>query len=196
MLFYTGQILSIERSTPEANAALKGEWQARAQKNEEIYNQAVSREVLERRLEEQASRKKELEKEYQKKSTDIFEGERSIFVDGIINGSERVRFLVDTGSNDVMLSEETALKLGYTADKALGTLKAKLADGSSVDCYVVRLDKVEVGQSWLNDVEAAVLPPKEGAPPGYDALLGMSFLKFFSFQIDYSSKKLVLQKGR
>ena len=189
MIFDKNQLISAERSAPEENISLQQEWQAKEQKNEQRYQEALSRESLERARREDA-------KQYGQKAADITEQGQAIFVDGVINGTQRVKFLMDTGAAGVVLSETVARSLGYSREKAIGIGKAKLADGRSVDCYVVRLDKLEVGESWVNGLDAAVMPAKEASELGYEALLGMSFLKNFSFQMDYTTKKLLLQKGK
>jgi clan AA aspartic protease (TIGR02281 family) len=82
-----------------------------------------------------------------------------------------IRFLVDTGASDVVLSPEDARRLHLNAAALDFSLEYQTANGT-VRAAPVRLRHVRVGQLELTDVEASV----NEAPMGI-SLLGMSFLE-------------------
>lgn len=88
---------------------------------------------------------------------------------GSVNGYS-VDFLVDTGASAIAFNAETAkrLDLDYLNGKKVGV---KTASGMEVAYYVV-LDKVQIGDITLYNIEAVVI---DGEQPER-ALLGMTFL--------------------
>ncbi|MEZ5445504.1 MAG: TIGR02281 family clan AA aspartic protease [Gammaproteobacteria bacterium] len=92
------------------------------------------------------------------------------FVSGAINGYA-VRFLVDTGATLVAMNKRTAKRLGinYMLDGEEGL--SQTASGYA-RTYLVKLNKVTVGEITLTDVEGAVI---DGDQP-LEVLLGNSFL--------------------
>lgn len=93
------------------------------------------------------------------------------FVDAIVKG-RTVRFLVDTGATVVVLSEETARRLGIAPKPTDFTATSRTANGT-VSVAPVTLSDVRIGTISVRDVEAVVVP--DGALE--TDLLGMSFLK-------------------
>jgi aspartyl protease family protein len=81
-----------------------------------------------------------------------------------------VRFLVDTGASDVVLTMRDAERLGLTPATLRFTQPYRTANGVIMGASV-RLDSITIGDIVLEDVEASVNP----APMG-QSLLGMSFL--------------------
>lgn len=96
------------------------------------------------------------------------DGRGHYMVQGQINGGS-VRMLLDTGATSVALpaSEATRLGINYKAGR-VGYVST--ANGT-VPAYVVKLDRVKVGDIELNQVEGVV--QEQGLPI---ILLGMSFL--------------------
>lgn len=92
------------------------------------------------------------------------------FVSGAINGYA-VRFLVDTGATLVAMNKQTAKRLGinYMLDGEEGL--SQTASGFA-RTYLVKLNKVTVGEITLTDVDGAVI---DGDQP-LEVLLGNSFL--------------------
>ena len=103
-------------------------------------------------------------------------------VDGI-----NIRFLVDTGASDVVLSPADAERLGFDLKKLSYTRRFETANGIVVGAPV-RLGSVAVGPVAVADVRATV----NGAPM-QNSLLGMSFLgRLSGYQV--SRDTLVLRR--
>ena len=90
-----------------------------------------------------------------------------------ING-ERVRFMVDTGASDLVLSRRDAARVGIDPDGLAYLGTARTANGT-VETATVRLGLVRLGSFTDTDVRASV------TKGGLDSsLLGMSYLDRFS----------------
>lgn len=71
------------------------------------------------------------------------------------------------------------------------TIRVSLADGSIVEAKQVFASSVRVGKFTVEHVECAVMPADL---PNAEPLLGLSFLKHFTFKIDSDKSKLVMSK--
>ncbi len=91
-------------------------------------------------------------------------------VEALVDGTP-VRFLLDTGASDVVLSPRDAERLGFDLSKLTFNRVYRTANGT-VSGAPVRLGSVAVGPIVLRDVGASV----NGAEIG-QSLLGMSFLQ-------------------
>jgi aspartyl protease family protein len=92
------------------------------------------------------------------------------YVRGTING-ESVLFMVDTGATDIVLTMETAARVGFSPDTLRFDGMADTANGS-VRTAGVRLGELTIGDITLTDMPASV---NEGALG--TNLLGMRFLR-------------------
>lgn len=81
-----------------------------------------------------------------------------------------VRFLVDTGATQVVLTPADALRLGFPAADLTFDQKVITANGPSY-AALISLNSVGVGQSTVRNVQALVV--KDGLTT---SLLGMSYL--------------------
>jgi aspartyl protease family protein len=90
-------------------------------------------------------------------------------IEAEVNGT-RVRFLVDTGASDVVLSPADAQRLGFDLAKLDYSRRYNTANGVVLGAPV-RLKRVAVGPIALQDVRASV-----NAATMSHSLLGMSFL--------------------
>ena len=97
-----------------------------------------------------------------------------------------IRFLIDTGASDVVLSPADALRLGFDPGKLRFTKTYRTANGT-VKGAPVRLARVAIGPIVIKDVRASV----NGAAMGR-SLLGMSFLGRLS-GYEVSGGRLVLK---
>jgi aspartyl protease family protein len=81
-----------------------------------------------------------------------------------------VRFLVDTGASDVVLTMRDARRVGLDISALRFNQPYRTANGVVMGA-AVRLDSIAIGDILLEDVEASVNPA-----PMAQSLLGMSFL--------------------
>lgn len=110
----------------------------------------------------------------------------SFITTGSING-RLTRMMVDTGATLIAMSETEAKRLGiqYRLD---GEKTAVHTASGQAGAYALTLDKVQVGEVVLNQVEAVVV---EGGSPQM-VLLGMSFLK--RLEIENRGEMLVIRQ--
>ena len=101
------------------------------------------------------------------------DAEGHFIVEARVNGIP-LRFMVDTGASDVVLSPADARRLGFTPDKLVFNRRYGTANGVVMGAPV-RLRQVAVGPIVLENVRASV----NAAPMGR-SLLGMSFLSRLS----------------
>jgi aspartyl protease family protein len=95
-------------------------------------------------------------------------------VDGFANGKS-IRFMLDTGASDVVLTQEAAQRLGLTVGDQDFTRTVSTANGET-RVAPIRLDELRVASIVLTDVKASVAKAGE-----LDVnLLGMSFLSRLS----------------
>ena len=106
-------------------------------------------------------------------------------VDGLVNG-QRVRFTVDTGSTDTVLSPDDARRLGVAVDKLDYAYKAETANGTGYGA-VFAAKSLEIGSIRLRDVPLMV-----NKTPMSQSLLGMSFLKRLD-AFEFRGRTLVLK---
>ncbi len=76
------------------------------------------------------------------------------YVVGIVNGA-RVRFLVDTGANVVVLTDEDARRVGARAMQDHPGGELDTANGAASTAWV-KLNRIEVAGRAIADVDAAV----------------------------------------
>lgn len=103
-----------------------------------------------------------------------------------VNGTP-LRFVVDTGATQVVLSQRDAAEIGIDTD-ALNYLGRAFTANGEVRTASVRLDSIEVGPVRHENVRAVV---NRGEMTG--SLLGMSYLQEFS-SIEITGGKLVLTR--
>ena len=104
-----------------------------------------------------------------------------------ING-QPVKMLVDTGATMVVISYQTASRLGLQVLSGDYTGRVQTANGIAAVAPVT-LREVTIGQIYLGDVKALVADRNAG---GID-LLGMSFLKRLA-SVEQRSGRLVLRQ--
>jgi aspartyl protease family protein len=97
-------------------------------------------------------------------------GEDGFVIDGRVNG-EALRFIFDTGADQVVLTAGAAEDLGLRIDENDFTVPVSTANGVTT-AAPARLREVRVGSIAIRDVEALVARPGALA----QNLLGMSFL--------------------
>ena len=98
-----------------------------------------------------------------------------------------VRFVVDTGASQIVLSRNDAKRAGIDTGALVYTGRARTANGT-VRTAPVRLDRLAIGPIEDRDVRAVV---NEGAMDG--SLLGMEYLRRFS-SVEIAGDTLVLTR--
>ena len=92
------------------------------------------------------------------------------FIEADVDGAD-IRFMVDTGATEVMLTPEDAARIGFDLRARNFTRQFNTA-GGVIRAAPVTLRRLRIGQLVLRDVEAWV-----NEAPLFVSLLGMSFLK-------------------
>jgi len=171
--FYKTQISDIERSSLEENKQMANNWERE-------------------RILKEREKKKSQSGIYE---IDIIRQEDHAFVRSILNEAVEATLALDTGSTLVVLSSETASKLNIDVTGMKPDVKMLLANGKEAPARLVMLESLSIGDVLLKDVDAAIVLSK-GAFKKFDGLLGMSFLKFFKFELDMDKKTLILEKRK
>ncbi|MBM3579761.1 MAG: TIGR02281 family clan AA aspartic protease [Alphaproteobacteria bacterium] len=110
------------------------------------------------------------------------------YLDSKIN-SVPVRFMIDTGASDVVLSLSEAKRVGIDVTKLHFNKAYQTANGTSFGATIL-LDELEIAGVKFYDVFASV----NSAPMGI-SLLGMSFLRRFK-KYEFYQDRLVLVVSR
>ncbi|WP_230957183.1 TIGR02281 family clan AA aspartic protease [Ehrlichia ruminantium] len=95
-----------------------------------------------------------------------------------------IKFLVDTGATDVVLSTEDAKQIKDHL-KYLNRKKTYHTANGTIKALYVEISEMQIGKFLVKDVKASV-----NVAPMRTSLLGMSFLQYFNFYM--SGDKLVL----
>ena len=98
-----------------------------------------------------------------------------------------VKFLVDTGASDIVLTRQDAAKIGFNTEKLDYWDTAKTANGV-VGIAILRLAKVQAGIFSDRNIRASV---NQGSME--TSLLGMHYLKLFS-SIEIKKDKMILKR--
>ena len=173
-------------------------------KRDEIESISPSTETESKRLldrwvrqkqESQERRKEEkIKEELAPKSVNIVDEQGHIVVDALLNNKVHAALILDTGAALVVLKESVARKLGIDPDSLKSNIKLQLADGKESLAKYTVLGSLSVQGAEATNVDVAILPAEVQEPLLKDGLLGMTYLKNFSFKIDQKNKKLTLEK--
>ncbi len=119
------------------------------------------------------------------------DGNGVFLVDVMLNGKVTKGMILDTGASLVCLSSKVAAEIGLKPDADTRTIKATIADGSTVEARLMKIPTVRVGKFVVNNVECAVAPPDQ---PNAPLLLGGSFLRSFVHHIKPDKAELTLTR--
>ena len=131
----------------------------------------------------------ELEMSVKREEVVFEERGESVMVDVRLNDKVDTKMAVDTGATLTVISEEVARSLDIDVDAIKQDVKLTLADGSEMSAKFFVLDSISVGDVEIENVEIAIA--KVDLMGRADGLLGMSFLKHFSFSMDSENQKLI-----
>ncbi|WP_298424194.1 retropepsin-like aspartic protease [uncultured Kordia sp.] len=110
-----------------------------------------------------------------------------------INGTEQ-QFIFDTGASTVSFGKDLFNKLlkdsVFTNDDIIAKTNTRLANGSLVYAWQIKIRKIKIGKVLLENIEAIVIDGNN-VPP----LLGQSVLENFgTITIDNQKNELILKK--
>lgn len=108
-----------------------------------------------------------------------------------INGQKAIDMIVDSGASVMCLPTKTAESIGVRPTSNDPPIQLTVADGRTITGTLVKLKTVRVGQFEVENVECAVLGPDATHAA---ALLGMSFLGKFEFQLNAAQETLTLTR--
>lgn len=117
----------------------------------------------------------------------LYPNGKHFYADGTIN-SVPVRFVVDTGATTIAMNSREARRIGIDY-KRFGVPGVSSTAGGFVRTYSLKLERVELGEIVLFNVDAGVV---EGGFP-QDILLGMSFLGQLDMQ-QYVDRMELMQR--
>ncbi|OGX44447.1 MAG: hypothetical protein A3G38_01205 [Omnitrophica WOR_2 bacterium RIFCSPLOWO2_12_FULL_51_8] len=174
--FQKNAIERLERSLPEEVSEIRGKW---------LMQKMNSQVRIERQRREEEAKPRRIE---------FSQDSHSIVLPVTLNKTVEARLILDTGASLVVLSQGIAKKLGAKIYQGSPDIKLTLADGRQVNARFAVLDSVKIENSEARNIEAAVMLEDARDERLGDGLLGMSFLKHFSFKVDYRERRLILEK--
>jgi len=98
-----------------------------------------------------------------------------------------VRFVIDTGASDVVLTQDDARKIGIDVDNLFFGGIANTANGE------VRTARVKLHNVRLGEITDLVIPASVNAGEMDTSLLGMSYLQRYN-KIELGGGKMVLRR--
>jgi clan AA aspartic protease (TIGR02281 family) len=116
---------------------------------------------------------------------------RVILVAASINQRVSGRFMLDTGATYCVVSKATAANANISGRKDGRKVRLHTASGALVEATVGQARRIDIGDAVARDVEVAVV---EGDPfPGFEGLIGLSFLQHFKYSVDSGAGVLLLE---
>jgi gag-polyprotein putative aspartyl protease len=136
-----------------------------------------------------ARRLKELEKLIRSERIAVDSDKGLIWVDATIEGTHRMRLVVEPESDVVRLAAATATEAGIRPSDDEPPVEVATLDGRKFAARKVRLETIQIGSRVIHDVECLILPPEFGAAP---PSLGGELLERFSARIDPGTGTMTL----
>ncbi len=112
-----------------------------------------------------------------------------VVIEAIINDKAGIMMMIDTGATMTVISREVAQRLDIDYDKLKKDVKLTGIGGQPLSAKFIILKSIKIGDVRARNVEAVII--KDKTFKDVDGLLGMSFLKKFSFSIDRKKQSLV-----
>ena len=174
--FQRSEVDRVSYSSDAENYSLRNQWEGQKQKFES---------KLTGHQEEQ---------EHEPREVGFSRDSQGIRLTALLEGKVEVSLVLDTGASFVVLRRSVAEKLGINLDNAQPDSRLIVADGRQVNAKRIILKSIKVEDVEAQNVEACIMLDDFQGPGFGDGLLGMSFLRNFSFKVDYKERKLTLEK--
>jgi len=143
---------------------------------------------------EKRRKEEELKEELAPKNVNITDDRGQIVVVALLNKKINATLILDTGASLVVIKDSVAKQLGIDTGSLKGVIKLRLADGRESAAKHAVLSSISVQGVEATNVDVAILSSDAQDPSLKDGLLGMTYLKNFSFKIDQKNKKLTLER--
>jgi clan AA aspartic protease (TIGR02281 family) len=114
-----------------------------------------------------------------------------ILVRALLNHTEPVTLLLDTGATHTMLTPETARRLGLQPASHTRTGALQVVGGQQIRFPLVPLAALSMGEAMVENMSVGILAVAPGTHP-IDGLLGGDFLEHFTLTLDYRARQLQL----
>ncbi len=181
--FNMKEVKSIVRSSAGDSYILKERWlRQKEDKDKQIKEEKIRRE------------EEKIREEKKPKGVEVVVESGHVFVKAILNKKVPVRLAMDTGASFVVITQDTADKLGLKKSSKDQVLNMQLADGRKIEARCFKLGSISLSGVEEKDVDAAILPLEVKDLSFGDGLLGMSFLGRFNFKVDIKNNRLILEK--
>ena len=115
----------------------------------------------------------------------------TFYVSVVVDGKHTQEMVVDSGASLITLPQKVATACGIEVKSSDPEIILQIADGSKIKGHLVTIPSVRVGKFTVENVECAVLGPEA---VDATALLGMSFLGNFKFELHAQDSKLTMVK--
>ena len=114
-----------------------------------------------------------------------------LIISATINQNISGRFLLDTGASYCVISKATAASANLSGRKDGPKVHMATASGAMIEATLGEARRIDVGDMVARDVPVAVV---DGNPfPGFQGLIGLSFLQHFKYSVDSRTGELLLE---
>lgn len=104
------------------------------------------------------------------------------------NRTAKLNLLLDTGASRTVLHDNALGRLDLDADEGITTYGVGVG-GYKVKMRLVTFRSIKVGPYKSESAQALVIPHRDPRV-SFDGLLGMDFLRYISYEIDYSTQTI------
>lgn len=150
--------------------------------------------IRQKEVSEERRKEEKLKEELAPKHVNIADDRGQIVVAALLNKKINATLILDTGASLVVIKDSIAKQLGIDAGSLKQDIKLRLADGRESSAKHTVLSSISVQGVEAINVDVAILSSDVQDPSLKDGLLGMTYLKNFSFKIDQRNKKLTLER--
>ena len=114
-----------------------------------------------------------------------------LLVDALLNNSQQVRLLIDTGASMTILTPDFLKRSNISYLDTGKKMLFNTANGQ-VNVPMYKIESLSLGEWQVNQMEIGVIPLDNET--AFNGLLGMNFLKHFQFYIDQNDAYLRIQE--